>query len=244
VSPTGSSGSFLGLVGAAELVEHDGQVVPGEHVVGLLLDELLEEGQVPQVLGGLVPLVADVLEPEEVAVRDRPALGVGHVVDGGDDPLVHRALEADTGVVAPEPVLDIGGHRLVGPEVDPEGDLGRGPQEVLGRLAVGDDEALVGVDVEHPFAGDLVERRVAGRREVVGPGPVEDPRPMAPGDRLGAVDGSGIDDHDLVDEPLERGQAAVEHGLLVADDESGRDQRVGHGATGTRRRGIGAASRW
>ena len=64
-----------------------------------------------------------------------------------------------------------------------------------------------------PSRRRLVEGELAGGREVVAPGEVEDAVGIAPRHRLGGVGRAGVHDHDLVHRAGQAGQAAVE-GLL------------------------------
>ena len=106
--------------------------------------------------------------------------------------------------------------------VDPEAPLGRLARER--RLDLAGErrgDPLVGVDDQQPLAARLLDRRVLVLGEVL---ERLDPHAvgMAPRDLLGPVGRAGVHHHhDLVAE-AEQLQAALEHELLVADGEYGR----------------------
>src|SRR5947209_10906229 len=87
-----------------ECLENRRQVVPDIGIVGTLGELRLKQRKVPLVLVALFPLVADMLE-EEAGLSDHRAIVLGRSHNRVRDLLVHRALEADARIRAPQPVL-------------------------------------------------------------------------------------------------------------------------------------------
>src|SRR5207302_2127346 len=95
----------------------------------------------------------------------------------------------------------------------------------------------------------VVKRDVARCREVVRPGVMEDAGPVGGGDRDRSVRRASVDDDDLVDDALERRQAARKVAFFVPHDHGGREEWRAHqrpplpggGQKGTLRRTQG---RW
>ena len=85
-------------------------------------------------------------------------------------------------------------------------------------------EMLVGVEVDDPVAGRVLERAVARIREGAVPGEVHDPGAERPGDLDRGVGRAGVDDHHLVDGARDRLEAAGEHLLLVLHDHHERER--------------------
>src|SRR5580700_2126011 len=105
-------------------------MVPGEQVVGLDLELSSKEGEVTQMLSGLVSLVAEVLQ-HQVGGADGAAVGLSHSLDGGRDLLVDDPVKTDPGVVAPQPELPVRGGAHPGSEQQTEGDLVRADEQLL-----------------------------------------------------------------------------------------------------------------
>ena len=100
-------------------------------------------------------------------------------------------------------------------------------------------QPLVGVEHEHPVAAGEIEGGVAGVGEA-GPGTLGHLRSGGAGQLEGAVTAAGVDDHDLVDRPSDRGEAAGEQLLLVAGDDAERELRHASGSEqGGGQRGVG-----
>jgi len=152
-------------------------------------------------------------------------------VNGADVGLVDDAVEADVGSVAEEPELPERRGPLDGAEPEAVGHMAG----VVGQLA--EDvlpghrgQVLVGVDVEDPVPCGPIEAEVARRREVTVPLAVEDDGAEGLGhdDRL--VNRARVDDHDLVDDGADGGQAATQVSGFVPDDEGGGEPRGVGGA--------------
>ena len=171
----------------------------------------------------LVALVAVVVE-HQVTPAELPAVPRAIRLDAGPDVLVNDAAEADQRVIAEEPHLPVrreAGTRMEQHVMADVSRLGKlAPQPVRRRRS----HVLIGVDVEDPLAVRQTERAIAGRREVVPPREFVEARAVRGGDFSRAVGGARVDDHDLVHEPPERAETAVEELLFVLDDQAGRQR--------------------
>jgi len=204
----------------------------GEEVLRLFFDEPPQEREVPKMLARLVALVTDVLE-KQIGVADRLPLEAGDPMDRRHHPFVHSALKTDAGVVPPQPVLPVGGHRTVWPQQHSKGDLVGTGEEGLERRAVGVDDPLVGIDVENPLACRAIECDVSSFGEVIVPLVSRQLGAVATGNRWRAVHRPGVDHHDLVDNSREGTQAVVQDGLFVSNDQHRGDEHR-HRLTGVR----------
>ena len=199
-----------GAVAVAGGLVHAGEVVVDEGAVGAAPELGDQQRLVARSLVGPVTLVPEVLDGEEVERIDAQAVGGRRRRDRRHDRFVDRAAEPDVGSVAPQPVLPVGRPPDPGDETHPEGHAAVGRVEEGARAGDVAAHPFVGVDVEDPVTGGEVEAPVARGGEVTPPGLVPDHRAVTLGDAERAVGRAGVDDHDLVDEPPERGQAGVE----------------------------------
>ena len=78
---------------------------------------------------------------------------------------------------------------------------------------------IVGIDPANPIAGGMAEGILAGRREVVTPGKVEDTVGVPARHGFGSVGRAGVHDHDLVHRTGQTGQAGTQCLLFVFDDQ-------------------------
>src|SRR5581483_4631425 len=78
--------------------------------------------------------------------------------------------------------------------------------------------------VEDPLTGGQVQRDVARRREVPGPGHLGQAGAVAAGNVPGGVGGPGVDDDDLVHDPPQGVQAAGQEAFLVLHDHGGAEE--------------------
>ncbi len=214
-----------GLVVADALVL-DAGVEEGEGVGGLALHLLHHDRHVAI---GLLLAAAGRLEVAVVMDLDAHEAGADTAdgVDLAHDLLVQRAGVAVGRLVAEEPeggVDDALDAELLTDEVDLAQAVALDVlvvQQLLQRRAV--DQLLVGVEHQDPVARRGVDARVARGGEVALPLLVEHGRAERLGDLDGAVDRAGVDDDDLVDDPLHARKAARQVLLLVAHDHAERD---------------------
>jgi hypothetical protein len=82
---------------------------------------------------------------------------------------------------------------------------------------------VVGIQPEGIIALGTSQGRVAGRGEVVHPGEVEYPRAKFPSDFRRAIGRPGINDHDLVEQAFDRGEASWQIGFLITHDHRQAD---------------------
>src|SRR5439155_3101902 len=142
------------------------------------------------------------------------------------DVLVDDPPEADPRVVPEQPHLPVRGEAGTGVEENIMGhmprvrELGPEPGDRSGA------DALVRIDVEDPLAAGEIEPVIAGGGEIVPPREVVQARAARGRDLPGAVGGAGVHDHDLVHQPFQGEEAAVEELLLVLDDEARRQEHA------------------
>jgi hypothetical protein len=108
-------------------------------------------------------------------------------------------------------------------------DLQHVSQNLIGMLAggqvaqlpsVGFVDRVIGVHPEEPVALGVAERLVAGGREIIAPGELEEPRPVVPGDFFCRVERPGIDDDQFVDPGADTGEAGRQRAGRIADDHA------------------------
>ena len=117
------------------------------------------------------------------------------------------AAKANPGILAPQPVLEVGRRHAIRRQQQPESDLGGAGQQPLDGGAIAAAESLVGVDVEDPLAASGVERDVARLGEVAAPAVVDHASAVPFRDLDRVIDRAGIDNDDLIDDVADRGQA-------------------------------------
>src|SRR5262249_55190578 len=121
---------------------------------------------------GLVALVAFVpdMAQDDVAKADRKAIGPADGLDAVIDALVNDAFEADARIIPKESQLRVGGISDAGKKAHPPRRLAAIGECCLKVRAIAYFEPLIGVDIEDPVPGGLLEREIARGREVVAPG--------------------------------------------------------------------------
>ena len=203
------------------------QLEPAVQVVGILADRAPQQPQVPFLLipgGGDFPVVTQMSDCPVEAVH--PSAGAfqiqTHALAGI---LVDAVAEPDLLVVA-EQSQQI---RFAGPSVRPliVHDHGGGPgilvrQQVLDLIGEAGGDPLVGVQKEDPIpiAGGRPKRGVASRGEIIPPGVVQQARAGGLQQLHGSIGGTGVHDHQLVPQTLDRVQESREHFLLVEYDHA------------------------
>ena len=81
-------------------------------------------------------------------------------------------------------------------------------------------ERFIAIQPQDPFPRGVTHAFVAGRREVVDPGKVKDPRTTGSGDFFRAIAGPGIDDDHLRDQVRRRLQTGGQVGLFILGDQA------------------------
>src|SRR5262245_18046869 len=145
------------------------KVPPRIHVVRVEREMGPQERDIARILVGLVALVSDVLK-QEIALADRPAIGNRHTLDAVVNPFVNETLKPDPRVVSENAKLRIGGPVDPRTELQLPGDFALVANNRVEHSPIGNNKALVRIDIEDPFAARLLQREIAGGRKVIAPG--------------------------------------------------------------------------
>src|SRR5262245_25977739 len=137
-------------------------------------------------------------------------------------PFVNDALKPDPRVVSEKSKLRIGSP--VDPRTEPQlpGDFALVANNHVKRSSIGNDKALVRVDIEDPFAARVLQREIAGGRKVIAPGEMVklDWKTQGLLDRI--IRRTRIDDDNLIDDADKRPQAILDEPRFVPDDQRRR----------------------
>src|SRR5262245_38632503 len=167
----------------------------------------------------LVALVAFVVE-RQVAPAELSAVSRAISVDARPDVFVDDAPETDQRGIAEEPHLPVrreAGTRMKQHVIAHASRIGKLTAQAARRSR---PDVLVRIDVEDPLAARETERVIARCREIAPPREILEARAVRGSDLLRAIGRARVDDDDLVDEPVQRGETAVEKLLLVLDDQA------------------------
>jgi hypothetical protein len=88
--------------------------------------------------------------------------------------------------------------------------------------AVGGVDHVVGIHPKDPFAASMLQRLVAGNREAVGPGEVENPRAKLAADIGRGIGRAGIDHDHFVNPRLDTFETSPDGRGVVADNHARR----------------------
>ena len=179
-----------------------------------------QERQVTRVFSTLIIFIADVLDGE-IAMANLTAIGLQDGFDAFMYPFVNGSVEPDARVVAKQAKLRIGGPVDPRMEAHGPGDFRLVRQRIAQLCGIADDETLVGIDIEDPFAGCLIERKIARGGKIVTPIEAIKRDRKAARSFDGVVARPGINQHDLVDAVGERFKAFFDEPRLVPNDQRG-----------------------
>ena len=192
----------LGLRRAIEPRQDLAEVPPVVDVGRLELELRLQQREVAPVLARLIALVADVIEFELRPIGDPAAVRGRDRVNRLDHALMHHPAEPDARIVAPQAVFEVRRRVHERPQQNPQRRLPRPMQPPAETIAGDRTDPLVGIEVQDPFAARPIQAGVPRHREAARPRLLEHDRSVAARDRDRAIDRPGVDDHDLVSDPL------------------------------------------
>jgi hypothetical protein len=227
-----------GAVEVPDAGQVSGEVGSGGVVVGVQVAAASQQADVALVLAQALADLPGGAEVDDRGLQAADPVQAGH--QPGADPLVDDTAPVQVGGPAQQPVEQ---HRLPQAGLPAEDGLRcrvwvaglvQGQQEGVGVPALrrltkqrprAGGQALVGVQDQYPVARGGLHRGVAGRGEVVVPGPVQHPRAQRSGELRGPVLAAGVHHHDLVYAALYRGQAGRQVVGLISHDHAQRDRR-------------------
>jgi hypothetical protein len=132
-----------------------------------------------------------------------PTFGGDEAPNGWKHTFVNNALETQSWVAAIEPALAVGSIAAARIKPDRRGDRTGRAECRLQRTAITVTQALIGVDVEEPGTRCLLDREIAGSREIIVPRKVEYLGPVTSSKLRTAISRTSVYNDDLVNDLIE-----------------------------------------